>query len=64
MGVSDTESDHWRADCAAEYYLDEFWAASWPTSTEILTFGGEQTVPAVLRTSYMNSALNLYEIIF
>lgn len=57
-GIHDVE-----LDCAAEYYLDEFFGRKLADGTEMLTFGGSKRY-LLFETSYMNEPLNLYETIF
>ena len=57
-GLDDVE-----LNCAAEYYLDEFFGRKLADGTEMLTFGADKRY-LLFETSYMNEPLNLYEIIF
>ena len=57
-GLGDVE-----LNCAAEYYLDEFFGRKLADGTEMLTFGADKRY-LLFETSYMNEPLNLYEIIF
>ena len=50
-------------DCAAEYYLDEFFGRKLADGTEMLTFGADKRY-LLFETSYLNEPLNLYEIVF
>jgi tyrosine-protein phosphatase YwqE len=50
-------------ECAAEYYLDEFFGHKLVDGTEMLTFGGDKRY-LLFETSYMNEPLNLFETIF
>ncbi|QKG58977.1 capsular biosynthesis protein [Hymenobacter sp. BRD128] len=50
-------------ECAAEYYLDEWFGRKLAAGTELLTFGGEQRY-LLIETSYLNEPLNLNGTIF
>jgi protein-tyrosine phosphatase len=49
--------------CAAEYYLDEWFAQKLETGEELLTFGGDSRY-VLVETSYINEPFNFLEIIF
>ena len=55
--------DDVQLDCAAEYYLDEFFGRKLADGTEMLTFGADKRY-LLFETSYLNEPLNLYEIVF
>ncbi|WBO83574.1 tyrosine-protein phosphatase [Hymenobacter yonginensis] len=50
-------------ECAAEYYLDEWFGPRLERGDEMLTFGGEKRY-ILVETSYINEPLNLAETIF
>jgi len=50
-------------DCAAEYYLDEWFIERIRSGTEILTFGGDRKL-MLFETSYINRAINFKEAVF
>jgi protein-tyrosine phosphatase len=50
-------------DCAAEYYLDEFFMRRLETGEELLSFGGEKRY-LLFETSYINEPFNLQEAVF
>ncbi|RTQ53342.1 capsular biosynthesis protein [Hymenobacter gummosus] len=50
-------------DCAAEYYLDEFFVRRLETGEELLSFGGEKKY-VLFETSYINEPFNLQEVVF
>jgi len=50
-------------ECAAEYYLDEWFGRKLETGEELLTFGGDRHY-LLLETSYINEPFNLAETVF
>lgn len=50
-------------ECAAEYYLDESFAARLERNEELLSFGGAQRL-VLVETSYINEPFNLTETVF
>lgn len=50
-------------ECAAEYYLDESFAARLESNEELLSFGGAQRL-VLVETSYINEPFNLTETVF
>lgn len=50
-------------DCAAEYYLDEWFIERLSNGSEILTFGGDNKY-LLFETSYINKPINFREAIF
>lgn len=50
-------------ECAAEYYLDEWFGPRLERGDEMLTFGGDKRY-LLVETSYINEPLNLAETIF
>lgn len=50
-------------ECAAEYYLDESFAARLESNEELLSFGGTQRL-VLVETSYINEPFNLTETVF
>lgn len=50
-------------ECAAEYYLDEWFGPRLARGDEMLTFGGDKRY-ILVETSYINEPLNLAETIF
>ncbi|GAB3837109.1 tyrosine-protein phosphatase [Hymenobacter jeollabukensis] len=50
-------------DCAAEYYLDEFFMRRLETRDELLSFGGDKRY-VLFETSYINEPFNLQEAVF
>ncbi|AHJ99268.1 tyrosine-protein phosphatase [Hymenobacter swuensis] len=50
-------------ECAAEYYLDESFAARLERNEELLSFGGTQRL-VLIETSYINEPFNLTETVF
>ena len=61
--AAEADLDDMQLDCAAEYYLDEFFGRKLADGTEMLTFGAEKRY-LLFETSYLNEPLNLYEIVF
>jgi tyrosine-protein phosphatase YwqE len=57
-GITDVQ-----LECAAEYYLDEWFGQRLDRNDELLTFGGEQRY-VLIETSYINEPFNLAETIF
>lgn len=57
-GITDVD-----LDCAAEYYLDEWFGQRLERQDELLTFGGEQRY-ILVETSYINEPLNFAETMF
>lgn len=52
-----------KLECAAEYYLDESFAARLDSNEELLSFGGPQRL-VLVETSYINEPFNLTETVF
>ncbi|WP_243900162.1 MULTISPECIES: tyrosine-protein phosphatase [Hymenobacter] len=50
-------------ECAAEYYLDEWFGRKLETNEELLTFGGDRHY-LLFETSYINEPFNLAETVF
>jgi len=50
-------------ECAAEYYLDESFAARLESNEDLLSFGGAQRL-VLVETSYINEPFNLTETVF
>lgn len=57
-GITDIE-----LECAAEYYLDEWFGRRLETGEELLTFGGDRHY-LLFETSYINEPFNLAETVF
>lgn len=57
-GITDLE-----LDCAAEYYLDEWFIRKLESNEPLLSFGGEKKY-LLFETSYINEPFNLEEAIF
>lgn len=58
VGLADVE-----LECAAEYYLDEWFGQRLDREDELLTFGGEKRY-LLFETSYINEPFNLAETVF
>ncbi|GAB3233635.1 capsular polysaccharide biosynthesis protein [Hymenobacter seoulensis] len=50
-------------ECAAEYYLDEWFAEKMNSGEELLSFGGDQRY-VLFETSYINEPFNFQETVF